>query len=62
MYERGDLKTNEGIANLREFFRARWKGERPVLWDRQLGQAEFKESMYCGLLDLELGTTIGTEN
>ncbi|MGD9031339.1 MAG: anaerobic glycerol-3-phosphate dehydrogenase subunit GlpA [Desulfobacteraceae bacterium] len=62
MYEQGDLKTNEGIANLREFFRARWKGERPVLWDRQLGQAELKESIYCGLLDLELGTTTDTEN
>lgn len=62
LYERGELKTNEGIANLREFFRARWKGERPVLWDQQLAQAELKESIYCGLLDLELSTTADREN
>ncbi len=54
MYERAELKSNEGMAHLREFFRARWKGERPVLWDRQLAQAELKEAIYCGLLDLEL--------
>lgn len=62
MYERGELKTNEGILNLREFFRARWKGERPVLWHHQLAQAELKESIYCGLLDLELSTTGDREN
>ncbi len=62
MYERGELKTDQGLANLREFFRARWKGERPVLWDRQLGQAELKEAIYCGLLDLELGATKDGEN
>jgi glycerol-3-phosphate dehydrogenase len=56
MYERDELKTDQGLANLREFLRARWKGERPVLWDRQLGQAELKEAIYCGLLDLELET------
>jgi glycerol-3-phosphate dehydrogenase len=62
MYERGELKTDQGLANLREFFRARWKGERPVLWDRQLAQAELKEAIYCGLLDLELGATTDREN
>lgn len=56
MYEGEGLKTDQGLANLREFFRSRWKGERPVLWDRQLAQAELKEAIYCGLLDLELGT------
>jgi glycerol-3-phosphate dehydrogenase len=62
MYEREELKTDQGLANLREFFRARWKGERPVLWDRQLAQAELKEAIYCGLLDLELWTTADREN
>jgi glycerol-3-phosphate dehydrogenase len=62
LYERGELKTDQGLANLREFFRARWKGERPVLWDRQLAQAQLKEAIYCGLLDLELGTTPDREN
>jgi glycerol-3-phosphate dehydrogenase len=62
MYERAELTSNEGMANLQEFFRARWKGERPVLWDRQLAQAELKESIYCGLLDLELWTTTDREN
>jgi glycerol-3-phosphate dehydrogenase len=62
MYEGAELRTNEGILNLREFFRARWKGERPILWDGQLAQAELKESIYCGLLDLELWTTADMED
>jgi glycerol-3-phosphate dehydrogenase len=62
MYEQAALKSNEGISNLREFFAARWKGERPVLWDGQLAQAELKEAIYCGLLDLELGITADKEN
>ena len=59
MYERDELKADQGLSDLRAFFRARWKGERPVLWDQQLAQAELKEAIYCGLLDLELET--GTE-
>ena len=61
MYELGVLKTDQGLANLRAFFRARWKGELPVLWDRQLAQAQLKEAIYCGLLDLELGTITDRE-
>ena len=61
MYEREEFQTDEGVANIREFFRARWKGERPVLWDGQLAQAELKEAIYCGLLDLELWPTVDRE-
>ena len=62
LYERGELKANEGILNLQEFFRTRWKGERPVLWDHQLAQAELKEAIYCGLLNLERSTVADREN
>lgn len=54
LYERGDLVSDQGRSNLREFFRERWKGERPTLWGGQLIQAELKEAIYCGFLGLEL--------
>ena len=54
LYERGDLCADEGLTHLRSFLCERWKGERPVLWDAQLIQAEFKEALYCGLSGLEL--------
>jgi len=54
MYERGALYSDQGLTNLREFLRGRWMGERPILWDGQLIQAELKEALYCGLLGLEL--------
>lgn len=54
LYERGDFSADEGLTQLSSFLRERWKGERPVLWDAQLIQAEFKEALYCGLSGLEL--------
>jgi glycerol-3-phosphate dehydrogenase len=62
MYERGELQSDQGLINFREFFRARWKGELPVLWDGQLIQAEIKEAIYCGHLGLELETAIDGED
>ncbi|MEA2040245.1 MAG: anaerobic glycerol-3-phosphate dehydrogenase subunit A [Thermodesulfobacteriota bacterium] len=53
LYERGDFSADEGLTHLKSFLRERWKGERLVLWDAQLIQAEFKEALYCGLLGLE---------
>ena len=54
MYDKGKLYSDQGLTHLREFHRRRWVGERPVLWDGQLIQAELKEAMYCGFLGLEL--------
>jgi len=47
MSGRGDLK------NIRAFISERWRGERPLLWDTSLIQAELKEALYCGLFGLE---------
>ncbi len=54
MHEQGLLDSDHGLINLREFLGERWMGERPVLWDGQLIQAELKEALYCGLSNLEL--------
>ena len=54
LYERGDLCADEGLTHLKSFLRERWRGERSVLWDAQLIQAELKEALYCGLSGLEL--------
>lgn len=53
LYERGIFAGNEGLEGIRAFLRERWRGERPVLWDAQLIQAELKEAIYCGLSGLE---------
>lgn len=62
MYERGEWDSDQGLNNLREFLRARWNGERPVLWDGQLVQAELKEAIYCGYLGLELRNATDRKN
>jgi len=54
MHELDLLHSDQGLTNLREFLCERWMGERPILWDGQLIQAELKEALYCGLSDLEL--------
>ena len=53
LYERGLLRGEAGIGQLRRFFEERWKGQRPVLWGGQLAQAELSEALYCGLLGLD---------
>jgi glycerol-3-phosphate dehydrogenase len=52
LYDRGELEHDQGLNNLKAFLRQRWRGERPVLWNGQLIQAELKEALYCGLCDL----------
>ncbi len=54
MCERGELNSDQGLTNLEAFLRERWQGERTILWDGQLIQAELKEALYCGLCDLDL--------
>jgi glycerol-3-phosphate dehydrogenase len=54
MYDKGELHADECLSGLQQFLRRRWKGQHPILWDRQLIQAEFMEAMHCGLFGLEL--------
>jgi glycerol-3-phosphate dehydrogenase len=61
MYDRGRLRSDQGLAMLTEFFRERWKGQRPVLWNGQLIQVELTEAIHCGLLNLESGDPPGGE-
>jgi len=48
------LKDTEGIAELRNFLRERWRGQQPLLWNTSLAQAELLEAMHCGLFGLDL--------
>jgi len=54
LYEQGIFHSDQGLANIKEFLEERWKGERTILWGKQLIQTGFKEALYCGFLDLEL--------
>jgi glycerol-3-phosphate dehydrogenase len=54
LYEEGRLAAREGLADLRSFLSARWRGMRPILWDTALLQEELQEALHCGYLGLEL--------
>ena len=57
LYDHGYLNNAGGISELRAFLQERWRGQRPLLWDTPLIQAELLESMHCGLFCLELAGT-----
>lgn len=52
LYDCAKATDMEGARGLRSFLRERWRGQRPVLWGDQLGQAELKEALYFGLMGL----------
>ena len=54
LYDIEEMAGREGLENIRAFLSERWRGERPLLWDASLIQAELKEALYCGLFGVEL--------
>jgi len=54
LYDRGHLSADQGIDNLKAFINGRWKGQRSLLWDMPVIQADLQEAMHCGLFGLEL--------
>jgi glycerol-3-phosphate dehydrogenase len=54
LFDQGESGAEQGLDGLRDFLRSRWKGLHPILWDRQLKQAELLEAMQCGLFGLEM--------
>jgi len=54
LYDRAVFSDDEGVQELCAFLRERWRGQRPLLWDMPLAQAELMEAMHCGLFGLEL--------
>ena len=54
LYQRGDFRARQGLAEILDFFGERWRGQRAVLWGEQLAQAELAEALHCGLFGEEL--------
>ncbi len=54
LYDRQEISGDLGITELRAFLRERWRGQRPLLWDMPLAQAELMQAIHCGLFGLEL--------
>ena len=54
LHDRGEYQNGQGLTNLREFLKERWRGQHPLLWDTALIQSELLEAMHCGLFGLEL--------
>ncbi len=54
LYDRGVYEDNEGMLMMRDFVNERFKGIRPVLWDRQIPQMELAETLHCGMTGLDL--------
>jgi glycerol-3-phosphate dehydrogenase len=54
LYDSGDFAGRQAVADMRAFLSERWRGQRPMLWDTALAQAELLEAMHCGFFGLEL--------
>ena len=54
LYDRGEFEGRAGLEQLKSFIERRWRGYAPVQWGNAMEQAELQDSLYCGLLDLEL--------
>ncbi len=54
LYDRGVASARQGTVDIKTFLNERWKGQRCLLWDSPLIQAELQEAMHCGLFGLEL--------
>lgn len=54
LYDRNIFHGDQGVGELCVFLRQRWRGQRPLLWDMPLAQAELLEAMHCGFFGLEL--------
>jgi glycerol-3-phosphate dehydrogenase len=55
LYDQGRIEGRQGLADLRSFLGARWRGMRPILWGTAMLQEELQEAVHCGYLGLELG-------
>lgn len=56
MYDCDELEGSGGLSDLKEFVNSRWRGQRPLLADIQLAQAELQDALQCGLYGLEKKT------
>lgn len=54
LHDRDVYVGGEGLATMRAFLQERYKGIRPVLWGKQMPQAELAETLHCGLMGLDL--------
>jgi glycerol-3-phosphate dehydrogenase len=54
LYDREINTGSRGLTDIREFISERWRGQRCLLWDMPVIQAELQEAMHCGLFGLEL--------
>jgi glycerol-3-phosphate dehydrogenase len=58
MYDQAYIKDSQGLDNIKYLLTERFKGQRPVLWDHQLAQAELNEAMFCSFFGLDMGLDI----
>ncbi len=61
LHDRDVYEGSEGLETMRTFLQERYKGIRPVLWGKQMPQAELAETLHCGLMGLDLVRSDGDE-
>ena len=54
MYDEAYIKDSQGLDNIKFLLDERFKGQKPVLWDNQLAQAELNEAMFCSFFGLDM--------
>ncbi|HCY86941.1 MAG TPA: anaerobic glycerol-3-phosphate dehydrogenase subunit A [Desulfobacteraceae bacterium] len=53
LYEKGEIRGQDGIKDIQRFLNERWKGEHSLLWGDSLAQSSLKEMIHCGVFGLE---------
>ncbi|MBU0972393.1 MAG: FAD-dependent oxidoreductase, partial [Proteobacteria bacterium] len=56
MYDQAYIKDSQGLDNIKYLLDERFKGQKPVLWDYQLAQAELNEAMFCSFFGLDMAS------
>ncbi|MBU3954624.1 MAG: anaerobic glycerol-3-phosphate dehydrogenase subunit A [Proteobacteria bacterium] len=54
MYDEAYINGGQGLDNIKYLLTERFKGQKPVLWDSQLAQAELNEAMFCSFFGLDM--------
>ncbi|WP_068111153.1 anaerobic glycerol-3-phosphate dehydrogenase subunit A [Tropicimonas marinistellae] len=54
LYDRNVYDSPDGLRQMRDFVKERYKGVRPVLWGAQMPQTELAEILHCGLAGMDL--------
>jgi len=60
LVDRSEIPSDQSRILMKDFLCRRWRGQHPILWGRQMDQAELMESLHCGVFCQELYVNPGS--